>query len=272
MKVELVGFSQMVNVHGDPMSLAELAASVCYDSKPTQNCSIVKQCIASGHMSVLEHVSFTFHIEGISRACLAQLSRHRHISLSVRSQRYCREDNFQYVNPFPEGSFGAAEFEDYMEEARANYVDMVDAGVAPEDARAVLPNACCTELYMTANARALIEMSHLRMCNRAQREIRELFEKIRNCFLYFSPVMTQNMVPACQAHGDVPFCTEHNGCGLYPKFSELVGQQEDEGDEDDDSLEDYFDDVDLFGEDDEDDDDLDDDLFDEDDDDEDYYD
>lgn len=182
MKVELVGFSQMVNAHGDPMSLAELAASVCYDSKPTKNCSIVKQCIASGHVSVLEHVSFTFHIEGISRACLAQLSRHRHISLSVRSQRYCREDNFQYVNPFPEGSFGAAEFEDYMEEARANYVDMVDAGVAPEDARAVLPNACCTELYMTANARALIEMSHLRMCNRAQREIRELFEKIRSCF------------------------------------------------------------------------------------------
>lgn len=265
MKVELVGFSQMVNVHGDPMSLAELAASVCYDSKPTQNCSIVKQCIASGHMSVLEHVSFTFHIQGISRACLAQLSRHRHISLSVRSQRYCREDNFQYVNPFPEGSFGAAEFEDYMEEARANYVDMVDAGVAPEDARAVLPNACCTELYMTANARALIEMSHLRMCNRAQREIRELFEKIRSCFLYFSPVMTQNMVPACQAHGDVPFCTEHNGCGLYPELSELVGQQEDAYDEDDDLLdedEEY----------DEDDDDLDDDLFDEDEDDEEYFD
>ena len=268
MKVELVGFSQMVNVHGDPMSLAELAASVCYDSKPTQNCSIVKQCIASGHMSVLEHVSFTFHIEGISRACLAQLSRHRHISLSVRSQRYCREDNFQYVNPFPEGSFGAAEFEDYMEEARANYVDMVDAGVAPEDARAVLPNACCTELYMTANARALIEMSHLRMCNRAQREIRELFEKIRSCFLYFSPVMTQNMAPACKAHGDVPFCTEHNSCGWHPKISELVRPQDDDDllDEDDfdedDHLEDYFDEADLLD---------DDDLLDEDDDDEEYF-
>ena len=118
---------------------------------------------------------------------------------------------------------------------------------------------------MTANARALIEMSHLRMCNRAQREIRELFEKIRNCFLYFSPVMTQNMVPACQAHGDVPFCTEHNGCGLYPKLSELVRPQEDAYDEDDDLLdedEEY----------DEDDDDFEDDLFDEDDDDEDYYD
>ena len=206
-----------------------------------------------------------FKSYNIPKAQLAQLSRHRHISLSVRSQRYCREDTFQYVNPFPEGSYGAAQVTDYMEEARANYVDMVDAGVAPEDARAVLPNACCTELYMTANARALIEMSHLRMCHRAQREIRELFDRIRNCFLYFSPVMTQNMVPACQAHGDVPFCTEHNGCGLYPKLSELVRPQEDAYDEDDDLLdedEEY----------DEDDDDFEDDLFDEDDDDEDYYD
>ena len=96
MKVELVGYSQLANGKGDPMALAELAASVCYDSKPTENLKIVKQCIASGHMSVLEHVSFTFHIQGISRACLAQLSRHRHISLSVRSQRYCREDDFQF--------------------------------------------------------------------------------------------------------------------------------------------------------------------------------
>ena len=93
------------------MAIAEQAASVCYDSKPTENLKIVKQCIASRHMSVLEHVSFTFHIQGISRACLAQLSRHRHISLSVRSQRYCREDNFEFVNPFILGKF-----DEFMEE------------------------------------------------------------------------------------------------------------------------------------------------------------
>lgn len=239
MKVELVGYSQMVNVHGDPMSLAELAASVCYASKPTQNCSIVKQCIASGHMSVLEHVSFTFHIEGISRACLAQLSRHRHISLSVRSQRYCREDNFQYVNPFILGKF-----DEFMEEARSHYVDMVNSGATPEDARAVLPNACCTELYMTANARALVEMSHLRMCNRAQREIRAMFKKIRNCLQHVSPFVAQNMIPACEAHGGIPFCTEHNSCGRHPRLSDIVIQQEDVDDnllDEDDDDEEYFD-------------------------------
>ena len=228
MKDEFVGYSQMANNHGDPMAIAEQAASVCYDSKPTENLKIVKQCIASRHMSVLEHVSFTFHIQGISRACLAQLSRHRHISLSVRSQRYCREDDFQFVNPFPDGSFGAAEFEEYMEDARANYADMVDDGIKPEDARAVLPNACCTELYLTANARALIEMSHLRMCRRAQREIQELFYAIRSCLRHVSPIVAQNMVPSCQAHGGVPFCTERNSCGWYPKLSDLLCAQEDD--------------------------------------------
>ena len=223
MKVELVGYSQMANNHGDPMAIAEQAASVCYDSKPTENLKIVKQCIASGHMSVLEHVSFTFHIQGISRACLAQLSRHRHISLSVRSQRYCREDNFEFVNPFILGKF-----DEFMEEARSHYVEMVESGAAPEDARAVLPNACCTELYLTANARALIEMSHLRMCRRAQREIQELFYAIRSCLRHVSPIVAQNMVPSCQAHGGVPFCTERNSCGWYPKLSDLLCAQEDD--------------------------------------------
>ena len=239
MKVELVGYSQMVNGHSDPMALAELAASVCYDGKPTERCGIVRQCIASGHMSVLEHVSFTFHIEGISRACLAQLSRHRHISLSVRSQRYCREDNFQFVNPFILGKF-----DEFMEEARSHYVDMVNSGAAPEDARAVLPNACCTELYMTANARALVEMSHLRMCNRAQREIRAMFKKIRNCLQHVSPFVAQNMIPACEAHGGIPFCTEHNSCGRHPRLSDIVIQPEDVDDnllDEDDDDEEYFD-------------------------------
>ena len=248
MKVELVGYSQMANNHGDPMAIAEQAASVCYDSKPTENLKIVKQCIASGHMSVLEHVSFTFHIQGISRACLAQLSRHRHISLSVRSQRYCREDNFEFVNPFILGKF-----DEFMEEARSHYVEMVESGAAPEDARAVLPNACCTELYLTANARALIEMSHLRMCSRAQREIRELFNGIRNCLCRISPIVAQNMVPACEAHAELSFCTEHNSCGRHPGLSELVSQQGEEEDEDD-LLEDYFDDDDLLVEEDTDDD------------------
>ena len=104
MEVELVAYSQPVKKDGDknPLSIAELAASVCYDSQPTENYRIVKGCKTTNHVSVLEHISFTFEVSGVTRALLAQLSRHRHISLSVRSQRYCGEDNFDYVNPFDE--------------------------------------------------------------------------------------------------------------------------------------------------------------------------
>lgn len=90
MEVKLISYSQPVNSDGDknPLSIAELAASVCYDSEPTDTYRIVKGCKATGHRSVLEHISFTFEVSGVSRALLAQLSRHRHISLSVQSQRY----------------------------------------------------------------------------------------------------------------------------------------------------------------------------------------
>lgn len=95
MEVKLISYSQPVNSDGDknPLSIAELAASVCYDSEPTDTYRIVKGCKATGHRSVLEHISFTFEVSGVSRALLAQLSRHRHISLSVQSQRYVSMDN-----------------------------------------------------------------------------------------------------------------------------------------------------------------------------------
>ena len=87
MKVELVAYTQMLGENKNPLSVCERAASVCYNSRPTSIFAIAKACKKSGHMSVLEHINFTFHITGVSRALLAQLSRHRHISLSVRSQR-----------------------------------------------------------------------------------------------------------------------------------------------------------------------------------------
>ncbi len=224
MDVELVAMSQPV-LPGDrnPISISEHAASVCYDSRPTKSYRIAKNCMASGHMSVLEHISFTFHVKGISRACLAQLSRHRHISLSVRSQRYCREDGFDYVNPFDREEPEA--FEMYAGAALCSdtYHKLIDLGVRPEDARMILPNACCTELYLTANARALIEMSRFRLCSRAQREIRELFVLIRDLLRDCCPEVAERMVPSCEAHEDAFFCTERESCGRHPKLVELVG-------------------------------------------------
>lgn len=142
MKVELISYSQPVKKDADknPLSIAELAASVCYDSEPTETYRIAKGCKATGHTSVLEHISFTFHVTGVSRALLAQLSRHRHISLSVRSQRYCDESIMQYVNPF--SGEDADVFDGMMADISNDYRILKEYhGAANEDARAVLPNA-----------------------------------------------------------------------------------------------------------------------------------
>ena len=223
MEVKLISYSQPVNPDGDknPLSIAELAASVCYDSEPTDTYRIVKGCKATGHRSVLEHISFTFEVSSVSRALLAQLSRHRHISLSVQSQRYVSMDNFDYVNPFDE-QHGGDVFDDMMGNIANDYKLLKNLGAANEDARAVLPNACCTKLYVTINARSLIEMSHLRLCTRAQSEIRSMFQLIKSQVATVCPELAAWMVPSCEANPKYPFCPEGNRCcGRHPKLADV---------------------------------------------------
>ena len=151
-----------------------------------------------GHASPIEHASFTFGIEGVSRTLLAQITRHRIASFSVQSQRYVRLDDFRYVIPpeieaIPEAK---AAFIESMNEDAKRYLDLVQkledghtarlmaegmpekqarakaSKQANEDARFVLPNACETKMVVTMNARSLQNFFHLRCCNRAQWEIR----------------------------------------------------------------------------------------------------
>lgn len=129
-----------------------------------------------GHLSVFEHVSFSFKIEGISRACAQQLTRHRLASYTMRSQRYVNEGGFEYYTP-PSVKNNQNALDDYnafMMRARSAYRELIGAGATKEDARFVLPGACLTDLYMTVNFRELIHISRLRMCDEAQAEIREL--------------------------------------------------------------------------------------------------
>lgn len=223
MKVELVALTQPYKAQEqvNPMIVSETAACVCYDSEPSDNFRVAKGCIVSGHMSVMEHINFTFHITGISRALLAQLSRHRHISLSVRSQRYCVEDEFQDIDPFQNDEDKECVFRDAMQSAQDFYNDLIKLDAKQEDARMVLPNACCTELYMTANARTLIEISYLRLCNRAQKEIRDLFKEIKKVINEACPEVAEHMVPKCEMYKKYPFCTEHNSCGKHPKLKDV---------------------------------------------------
>ena len=162
-----------------------------------------------GHASPIEHASFTFGIEGVSRTLLAQITRHRIASFSVQSQRYVRLDDFRYVIPpeieaIPEAK---AAFIESMNEDAKRYLDLAHklekqarakaSKQANEDARFVLPNACETKMVVTMNARSLQNFFHLRCCSRAQWEIRQLAEEMLRLVYPVAPHIFRTAGPAC---------------------------------------------------------------------------
>jgi len=159
-----------------------------------------------GHESVLEHVSFTFLIEGVSRVLLAQLTRHRIASFSVQSQRYVSyADGFGYIIPPAIAALGedaVAEYEGQMAQMQSWYEGwqkrLGDAGEkSNEDARFVLPNACETRILMTMNARELRHFFALRMCSRAQWEIRQMATSMFEQCCRVAPAMFRDAGPGC---------------------------------------------------------------------------
>lgn len=234
MKVELIACSRPLpgqcgtvnnpmGVTPSPMRVIEQAASVCYDSKPDfWDFKIAHNCAKTGHLSVYEHIYFTFHIEGISRACLAQLTRHRHFSFSVRSQRYCNESRSEPVFPTSTNKDQNGIIADAYDYAWDAYDRLIEAGTEKEDARMVLPNGAPTELYVSMNARALIEASHLRMCHRAQSEIRAMFNAMKYCLAVPSPEIAAMMVPQCEINPKYQYCTEGKSCGRHPRLQDLL--------------------------------------------------
>lgn len=158
-----------------PMHAISEEAGMCYGKK-NYNPKRVKRCLRNGHTSVAEHVSATFRIEGISRSCLAQLTRHRMASFSVMSQRYCEiEGDDWYV--IPPSVIEAGEEVGFIaeaEKAAKAYRRLIAKGVKKEDARFLLPEATKTSLIMTINVRSLMNFLSLRLDKSAQWEIREL--------------------------------------------------------------------------------------------------
>ena len=197
-----------------------MAAKICY----AKNVSIKKlqkkindddvstfitKLLESGHESPFEHVSFTFGIEGISRACSHQLVRHRMASFSQRSQRYCFEDGFNYIEPEDMNDEEDKFFRDFIRHSKEVYSKLVDKGVKPEDARMVLPNACETKIIVTMNARELLHFFKLRCCKRAQKEIREVAFMMKNICRKVAPNIFQYAGPNCLKG----YCTEgENSC------------------------------------------------------------
>ena len=211
MRVELLAYTPEAQV------IVASAAKLCYSAAdidaimekqtPEETEKFLTKLVDMGHESPIEHAYFTFAIEGVSRALLAQITRHRIASFSVQSQRYVRENAFDFVVPpriekCPEAK---AEFEKAMKSAQESYdriaqalakaeaAELVaggmDAAAAEktagravlEDARFVLPNACDTKMIMTMNARSLMNFFELRCCERAQWEIRDAWNKNFEC-------------------------------------------------------------------------------------------
>lgn len=178
--------------------------------------------IRSGHLSTLEHASFTFAIEGISRVTSHQLVRHRVASYTQQSQRYVSMKEANYITPAAIINKKAFEskYRDMVEQCYRLYTEMIDGGVPVEDARYVLPGAVETKMVMTMNARELLHACSLRLCLRAQWEIVELFENIRVEVEKVSPRLAAELKPKCYRLG---YCDEAESCGIFPTAKELAG-------------------------------------------------
>lgn len=175
MKVLLLSSTQY------PIDLITEAASLCYDSHPKNKPAFVDMLFNDGHLSPFEHVSFTFKISGISRACANQLVRHRLASYTQRSQRYCDETNTRFVYPTIVTTGQAAILEELFRTSQTAYSMLQTEGMSKEDARCVLPNATATELVMTMNFREFIHVCEERLCWDAQEEIRQVILKCKEC-------------------------------------------------------------------------------------------
>ena len=212
MKVKLIRHTEA------PAELCGEAAAVCTDSK--NYASALKHAVESGHTSVLEHAVFTFKIEGISRAALAQLTRHRLASFDVQSQRYVKLNNWKAVAPESiYSSEFAEEAESCVEACMKLYQKMIDARIPAEDARYITPQAITTELVMTMNARELLHFFSLRTCNRAQWEIREMADEMLKICRVVSPEIFGKAGPGCVTG----HCPEKRPCGIPRKADEWNG-------------------------------------------------
>lgn len=201
----------------EPEKTVAMSARLCYspigaaqlEEKITdeQAAKLVRKLVEMGHFSTLEHVTFTFAIEGVSRVLTHQLVRHRIASYSQQSQRYVKEHDFETILPLSIAARPAEreKFEKLMSEIRTLYTEWTEMGIPAEDARYILPNAAETKIVVTMNVRSLYNFFSLRCCTRAQWEIRALAEKMLAEVKEVAPVLFEKAGPSCVTDG---ICTE----------------------------------------------------------------
>lgn len=227
MKLELLQYTP------EPEKLIAAAAKLCYSSSDIEKImeglddekigKFLGNLVDMGHESPIEHVSFTFGAEGVSRSLTHQLVRHRIASYSQQSQRYVKLDQFDYIIPpqiekIPEArekfikamEYDSRCYNELVEMlAERNYQQLLSSGksekqarseaekMSIEDARYVFPNACETRIIFTMNARSLYNFFAHRCCNRAQWEIHALADEMLKAVKEVAPVLFKNAGPSC---------------------------------------------------------------------------
>lgn len=183
---------------------------------------LISRVISSGHYSTIEHIQISFAISNVSRACTHQLVRHRHMSFSQKSQRYVKEKGqFDYIIPptIEKNPELKEKFEQFMSDISNKYQEFVEAGIPAEDARFVLPNATASSMVASLNLREMIHLANLRLCSRAQYEIRTLVKMMCDELSKQEPWLKDYLVPKCVRLG---FCDEDKCCGRMPKRENLL--------------------------------------------------
>lgn len=200
MIVKLLAYTQNAD------AVCAAAGRSCYSEDPAHELlgtgdpeRSLGRIVGMGHHSVIEHASFTFSVEGVSRTLTHQLVRHRIASFSQQSQRYVSMKDATYVTPHTvsEEPERMRVFEETMDVIWDAYNRLVESGVPAEDARYLLPNGCTTNITITMNARELLHFFSLRCCTRAQWEIREMAEEMLRLCSEVSPTIFAKAGPPC---------------------------------------------------------------------------
>lgn len=224
---------ELISIPNDMIKTIYTACKTCYSAKlPYENflnapdeekmLSLIKRVIGSGHYSTIEHIQLTFAVQNVSRACTHQLVRHRHMSFSQKSQRYVKEKGeFDYIVPkaIEKNPELNKKFEDFIASTSALYQEFIEAGILAEDARSILPNAAASSLVASLNLRELIHLSNLRLCTRAQAEIRALVKAMVDEVVKKEPWLKPYLVPKCERLG---YCDEDKSCGRMKTKEELI--------------------------------------------------
>lgn len=254
---------KLISKSTDPIETMFIAAKTCYSERgpiewhelevdKQKQWELVNKVLESGHMSIAEHVNFTFAVEGISRACSHQLVRHRHCTFSQQSQRYVEikesaEEILRCIVSFKEHAGRDDRAMALMEKDKlmniavkyfvdvndnnlmlycnylVNYLSAIQEGMNAEDARMFLPNATKTNIVITTNLRNLIHICNLRLCVRAQKEIRELFKLIVQEVERQYPCFSNLLKAQCDTLGYCPEASK--SCGRYKTLKQLTEKE-----------------------------------------------